>query len=90
VDYYRGDPKAMYVIRRRKVVLNLEPTKYSPALVKETRRKLGMSQVLFAQFLGVSARAVQAWEQGYRDLKSLPAVSWMKYAKTRRIGASAS
>ena len=58
------DVTALYTCR--KIVLNLEPTKYSPALVKETRAKLGMSQVLFAQFLGVSARTVQAWEQSLR------------------------
>ena len=48
----------------RKIVLNLEPTPYTPALVRDARAKLGMSQALFAQFLGVSASAVQAWERG--------------------------
>ena len=51
----------------RKVVLNLEPTPYGPKLVKETRRKLGVSQALFAQFIGVSASAVQGWERGERQ-----------------------
>jgi putative transcriptional regulator len=49
---------------RRKVVLNLEPRPYDPELVKETRRLMGMSQAMFAQFLGVSVQAVQKWEQG--------------------------
>jgi putative transcriptional regulator len=48
----------------RKVVLNLEPTLYSPELVKEARGELGVSQALFAQFLGVSTSAVQGWERG--------------------------
>ena len=48
----------------RKVVLDLEPTPYNSDLVKETRGILGMSQALFAQFLGVSTKCVQKWEQG--------------------------
>ena len=50
----------------RKIVLNLHPTSYSPEQVKATRALLGMSQALFAQFLGVSVNLVQAWEQGQR------------------------
>ncbi len=42
----------------------LEPTQYDPALVKATRKVLGMSQSLFARFIGKSVNAVQAWEQG--------------------------
>ncbi len=48
----------------RKIVLNLKPTPYDPKLVKETRRILGASQAVFAQFLGVSPKTVHAWEQG--------------------------
>jgi DNA-binding transcriptional regulator YiaG len=33
-------------------------------LVKKTRDLLGTSQEIFARFLGVSASAVQDWEQG--------------------------
>jgi putative transcriptional regulator len=55
----------------RKVVLNLEPTEYTPALVKDARVKLGVSQPLFAQFLGVSAGAVQAWERGEKAPKNI-------------------
>jgi putative transcriptional regulator len=47
-----------------KVALNLQPTEYSPELVKKTRTVLGASQVVFAQFIGVSPQAVRAWEQG--------------------------
>jgi putative transcriptional regulator len=47
----------------RQVKLNLEPTHYSPSLVKETRRVIGVSQTLFARFLGVSPKTVRAWEQ---------------------------
>ena len=55
----------------RKVVLNLEPTPYGPELVKETRAKLGVSQALFAQFLGISTSAVQGWEQGEKKPKHI-------------------
>jgi putative transcriptional regulator len=48
----------------RTIRLNLEPQAYDPELVKTTRRLLGASQAIFAQFLGVSASAVQDWEQG--------------------------
>ena len=48
----------------RRVVLNLIPTPYSPEAVRETRRILGASQAMFAKFLGVKTKTVQAWEQG--------------------------
>lgn len=48
----------------RRIELKLEPETYSPALVKKTREVLGVSQALFAQFLGVSVKTVSAWEQG--------------------------
>ena len=34
--------------------------------VAETREKTGLSQVRFAQLLGVSVRTLQDWEQGRR------------------------
>ncbi len=48
----------------RQVKLNLEPSHYSPQLVKKTRKVLGVSQPLFARFLGVSPKTVRSWEQG--------------------------
>ena len=53
----------------RTVRLNLTPQSYSPELVKKTRHLLGTSQAIFAQFLGVSASAVQDWEQGAKPPK---------------------
>jgi len=55
----------------RKIVLNLEPTQYTPELVRDARATLGMSQALFAQFLGVSVSAVQAWERGEKTPKHI-------------------
>ncbi len=53
----------------RTIRLQLEPQQYNPDLVKKTRKLLGASQAIFAQFLGVSASAVQDWEQGEKPPK---------------------
>jgi putative transcriptional regulator len=50
----------------RTVRLDLKPTAYTPRLVKRTRRLLGASQSIFAQFIGVSVSAVRDWEQGIK------------------------
>lgn len=47
----------------RTVELDLEPKEYGPKEVKEVRMLLGVSQALFAKFLGVKIKTVQAWEQ---------------------------
>ena len=47
----------------RTIRLQLEPTHYNGDLVKETRKLLGVSQAIFAQFIGVSVNAVRDWEQ---------------------------
>jgi putative transcriptional regulator len=47
----------------RTVVVDLKPTRYSSKEVKATRKLLRCSQVVFAQFLGVSPKTVRAWEQ---------------------------
>jgi putative transcriptional regulator len=48
----------------RQIKLNLHRTAYSPDLVKKTRELLGVSQPLFARFIGASLNTVKAWEQG--------------------------
>ncbi len=50
-----------------KVVLDLEPTPYDPELVLKARQTLNASQAIFAQFLGVSVKSIQAWEQGRKQ-----------------------
>jgi DNA-binding transcriptional regulator YiaG len=42
------------------------PRDYGPDDVRRIRGLLGMSQVLFAQFLGVGANTVRSWEHGTR------------------------
>lgn len=51
----------------RTITLDLLPISYSPEAVKATRKQLMMSQGIFAQFLGVSVKAVRAWEQGQNE-----------------------
>jgi putative transcriptional regulator len=56
----RGD-----VITVRRVKLNLEPRRYAPDEIKWTREEqLRVSQAVFAQLVGVSVKAVEAWESG--------------------------
>lgn len=43
-----------------------------PMLVKETRKRLGLTQLQFAQTLGVSFQSVNRWERG--KTKPLPIV----------------
>lgn len=51
----------------RRVVLDLRPEPYTPEKVKATRKKLRVSQPLFAKFLGVSVKTIRHWEQGLSD-----------------------
>ncbi len=55
----------------RTIKLNLEPAPYSADLVKETRELLGVSQAIFAQFLGVSVKTVHDWEQDRKTPKNV-------------------
>ena len=55
-----------------RVRLNLQPSEYTPEEVRATRKLLNLSQAIFAGFLGVSVKTVQAWEQGVNQ--PLPAL----------------
>lgn len=59
IDYERGRGKA-------KVTTYIIPPvkKYSSAEVKTVRNKAGMTQTVFADYLGVSRKTVEAWERG--------------------------
>jgi putative transcriptional regulator len=48
----------------RRIEIDLKPMPYDPKAVKQTRSILNASQAVFALFLGVSIKTVQAWEQG--------------------------
>jgi putative transcriptional regulator len=48
----------------RRIEMDLKTMPYDPKSVKKTRRILSASQAVFALFLGISVKTVQAWEQG--------------------------
>jgi putative transcriptional regulator len=48
----------------------LLPKPMKPAEIREVRESLNASQAMFASFLCVSIKAVQAWEQGLRRPQS--------------------
>ena len=52
-------------IRARKHKLTVTPVEeFTNLEIKEVREKLNMTQVVFAQILGVSKKTVEAWEAG--------------------------
>ena len=60
-----GEPSERhFTVRTYKV--EFTPRDYGPDDVRRIRALLGMSQVLFARFLGVDANTVRSWEQGTR------------------------
>jgi putative transcriptional regulator len=44
---------------------------YGPLDVRRVRGLFGMSQAIFAQFLGVDTNTIQSWEQGARRVSSV-------------------
>jgi putative transcriptional regulator len=65
-----GEPlERHFTVRTYKV--EFTPRDYGPDDVRRVRGLLGMSQVLFARFLGVDANTVRSWEQGTRPPSSI-------------------
>ena len=65
-----GEPiERRYTVRT--ITLDLEPADYTGADVRRVRDAMGASQTLLARFLGVSAAAVRAWEQGTRKVPKI-------------------
>ena len=49
----------------RKTIYEIQPVKkYDNAQIKRIRNSVGMTQVLFASYMGVSCKTVEAWENG--------------------------
>lgn len=61
LSYERGEP-----IDLRAAEIPAPPKPMKPVEIRKIRENLNASQVVFARFLGVSPKAVQAWEQGIR------------------------
>ena len=52
-------------LKGRRTVYEIQPVKkYDNAQIKRIRNSVGMTQVLFASFMGVSCKTVEAWENG--------------------------
>ena len=49
---------------QRRVVTVVPVKKYEAAEVQKIRKSTGMSQKVFASYMGVSAKTVEAWESG--------------------------
>ena len=67
IDYNEGKIKA------RTKTISIEPVPdFEAPEIKSIRNELGMTQVLFAGFMGVSTKTVEAWEAG-RNMPDGPA-----------------
>ncbi len=59
IEYEKGK------IDARTVTLHIKPVdKFTPVEIKTIRNKTGLTQVMFARFMGVSVKTVEAWEAG--------------------------
>ena len=59
IEYEKGNLKA-----RSRTLSILPIEEFSAKEIKEIRRNTGLTQVLFAKYLGVSLKTVEAWEAG--------------------------
>lgn len=59
IEYEKGNLKA------RKTTLSIAPLEtFTSIEIKRIRNNVGMTQVLFAKYMGVSVKTVEAWESG--------------------------
>ena len=53
------------ILKSETISIEIEPlVDYSADTIKDIRRRTGLTQSLFAKWLGVSTRTVEAWEAG--------------------------
>ena len=53
------------ILKSETISVEIEPlVNYSADTIKEIRKSTGLTQPLFAKWLGVSTRTVEAWETG--------------------------
>ena len=59
IEYEKGNLKA------KKTTLTISPLEtFTSAEIKEIRNSTGLTQILFAKFMGVSVKTVESWESG--------------------------
>ena len=52
-------------LKGRKTIYEIQPVKnYDNKQIREIRNSVGMTQILFADYMGVSCKTVEAWEKG--------------------------
>jgi DNA-binding transcriptional regulator YiaG len=71
VEHVEGGGRIEEKYTLRTVELDFVARDYGPEEVKSLRKRLRMSQGLFAGFLGVPVRTLQAWEQGVREVPKI-------------------
>ena len=59
IEYEKGNLKA-----KTTVLSIVSVDVFTPAEIKEIRKSTGLTQVLFARFMGVSPKTVESWEAG--------------------------
>ena len=53
------------ILKSETISIEIEPlVDYSADTIKDIRRRTGLTQSMFAKWLGVSTRTVEAWEAG--------------------------
>jgi len=67
-DSVKDLPKIVTV---RRVKLDLRPRPFSADELKQIRIQLGVSQAIFAEFVGVGVSTIQDWEQGRSSVSGL-------------------
>ncbi|MDD3114273.1 MAG: helix-turn-helix domain-containing protein [Anaerovibrio sp.] len=78
------DVKEPY-LPRHTASIKIEPIRsYSAENIKSIRKSVGVTQELFARFLGVSSKTVEAWEAG-RNKPSGPSSRLLGLLEDRRI-----
>ena len=59
IEYEKGNLSA------RKTTLSILPVdNFTSFEIKEIRKSTGLTQIIFAQYMGVSVKTVEAWESG--------------------------
>ncbi len=59
IEYEKGNLKA------KKTTLSIMPLEvFTATEIKQIRTRTGLSQALFAKYMGVSTKTVEAWEAG--------------------------
>ncbi|MBQ9121539.1 MAG: helix-turn-helix domain-containing protein [Clostridia bacterium] len=59
IEYEKGN------LKTKTTTLTVEPIEnFKPEEIRSIRMETGLTQVLFAKYMGVSAKTVEAWEAG--------------------------